>query len=141
MSTLMETIVFGKPPHKPSSRIRSRFHPRKPVQLNGSERRKTRRFSIDLNARKTETQKPKPQMRVLLRHAKTLKYVRANDEWTENAEKAQDFHSGWWATIRAFTMDPRNLMIFYKFDDDRYDLQIPVLGAQKNIRCETAAAH
>lgn len=42
-----------------------------------------------------------------------------------------DFQSGWWATVHAFTINPRHLEILYEFDDDRYDLHIPVIGRSK----------
>jgi hypothetical protein len=70
-------------------------------------------------------------MRVLLRHAKTMKYLGRAERWTTDSGLARDFRSGWWATVYAFTMNPRHLVIQYEFDDDRYNLNIPVLGRQR----------
>jgi hypothetical protein len=67
-------------------------------------------------------------MRVLLRNTKTMKYLGIKKRWTKNQKQARDFRNGWWATVYAFTMDPRNMIIDYCFDNDRYDLHIPVLG-------------
>ena len=67
-------------------------------------------------------------MRVLLRHATTLQFLRSAHEWTDDANQAKDFRSGWRAALSAFAINPRHLLVLYKFDDDRYDLQIPVLG-------------
>ena len=67
-------------------------------------------------------------MRVLLRHAKTMKFFRSGESWTKDPKQARDFHNGWWATVCAFTMNPRHLVIHYEFEDDRYNLHIPVLG-------------
>jgi hypothetical protein len=52
----------------------------------------------------------------------------AGDRWTNDPNHAQDFRNGWWATVYAFTMNPRHLVIHYEFDDERYNLRIPVLG-------------
>ncbi|MGP8234851.1 MAG: hypothetical protein ACLQVW_05525 [Limisphaerales bacterium] len=71
---------------------------------------------------------PRSHMRVLLRHAKTHKYLQSGEHWTKNPKQARDFRNGWWAAIYAFTMNPRHLVIQYEFDDDRYNLNIPVLG-------------
>jgi hypothetical protein len=67
-------------------------------------------------------------MRVLLRNAKTMKYLGTRERWTEDPSQARDFRNGWWATVYAFTMNPRHLVIYYEFDNDRYNLHIPVLG-------------
>lgn len=79
----------------------------------------------------TKPEQRKPGMRVLLLHAKTHKYLQSAARWTRNSKRARDFHNGWWAAIHAFTMDPRHLVIQYQFDDDRYNLNIPVLGHAK----------
>jgi hypothetical protein len=76
-----------------------------------------------------EARQPSP-MRVLLRNAKTMKFLRAGERWTKDPKLARDFHNGWWATVHAFTMNPRYLVIHYEFDDERYNLHIPVLGRQ-----------
>ncbi len=72
---------------------------------------------------------PQRAMRVLLRNSRTMMYLRSQDHWTKNPRKARDFRNGWWATLCAFTMDPQNLVIQYDFDDDRYNLDIPVVPA------------
>jgi hypothetical protein len=71
---------------------------------------------------------PASPMRVLLRHAKTHKFLQFGARWTTNPKRARDFRNGWWAAIHAFTMNPRHLVIQYEFGDDRYNLNIPVLG-------------
>jgi hypothetical protein len=71
---------------------------------------------------------PKSLMRVLLRNSRTMKFFRSEDRWTKDPTQARDFHSGWGATVYAFTMNPRDLEIHYEFDDERYDMDISVLG-------------
>jgi hypothetical protein len=85
------------------------------------------RFQFDEPVKHTEP--PHSVMRVLLRNDKTMKYLRSQDHWTKNPKKARDFRNGWWATLCAFTMDPQNLVIQYDFDDERYNLNIPVVPA------------
>jgi hypothetical protein len=75
-----------------------------------------------------EPARPNSCMRVLLRNTKTMKFFRSAEHWTSDPRQARDFHNGWWATVCAFTMNPRHLVIQYEFDDDRYNLHIPVLG-------------
>ncbi len=67
-------------------------------------------------------------MRVLLRDARKMKFVCSGDRWTKDSRQAMDFHNGWWATVHAFTMNPRHLSILYQFGDERYNINIPVLG-------------
>jgi hypothetical protein len=67
-------------------------------------------------------------MRVLLLNSKTMMYLGARERWTKDSRQARDFRNGWWATVYAFTMNPRHLVIHYEFDDDRYNLNIPALG-------------
>jgi hypothetical protein len=86
------------------------------------------RFRICSIAPAIEQDPPERPMRVLLRHAKTMKFLGPGGRWTEDARKARDFRNGWWATFYAFTINPRHLVIHYEFDDDRYNLHIPVLG-------------
>ncbi|HEX4122250.1 MAG TPA: hypothetical protein VH619_16655 [Verrucomicrobiae bacterium] len=68
------------------------------------------------------------QMRVLLRHKKTGRFFCATDRWTANPALATDFHTGWWATAIAVSMDAENLAVVYAFDDQRYNINIPILG-------------
>jgi hypothetical protein len=89
----------------------------------------TPRFQLDGISPTVKKVAPASPMRVLLCNAKTMKFLRSGPErWTSDPRQARDFHNGWWATIHAFTMNPRQLLIHYEFDDNRYDLQIPVLG-------------
>jgi hypothetical protein len=88
----------------------------------------TRRFRIDLPASTGTEDLPKPPMRVLLQNVKTMKFAGAGHRWTKDPKEARDFRNGWWATLHAFTGNPRHLVIQYEFDDDRYNLHIPVLG-------------
>ncbi len=67
-------------------------------------------------------------MRVLLQNSKTLKFCGAGDRWTNDSARARDFHNGWWAAIHAFSMNPRHLVIHYEFNDERYNLEIPVVA-------------
>jgi hypothetical protein len=67
-------------------------------------------------------------MRVLLRDDSSGRFLGLGDRWTKDRKQARDFRSGWWATLCAFKMDPRRLAIHYDFDDERYDMRIPVLG-------------
>jgi hypothetical protein len=67
-------------------------------------------------------------MRVLLHDSRKMKFIGSGDRWTKDSSKARDFHSGWWATFHAFTMNPRHLTILYQFQDERYDIHIPVVG-------------
>jgi len=75
-----------------------------------------------------EQERTNSPMRVLLQNAKTMKYVGQGERWTKDSKQARDFHTGWSATVQAFANDPHDLLIHYEFDDDRYDLHIPVLS-------------
>ena len=86
------------------------------------------RFQIDSIAPAVKEDAVTSPMRVLLRNAKTMKFFRSGEGWTKDPKRARDFHNGWWATVCAFTMNPRHLVIHYEFEDDRYNLHIPVLG-------------
>jgi len=94
---------------------------------NGKEESKPR-FRIDSPAPAVKRDAAKSPMRVLLRNARTMKFFRSGERWTKDPKKARNFHNGWWATVHAFTMNPRHLVIHYEFDDERYNLHIPVLG-------------
>jgi len=97
-------------------------------RTDGVERAPKPRFRVKSIAPAVKPRPQKPAMRVLLRHAKTLKFLRSGERWTKKPQQARDFHSGWGAALHAFTMNPRHLVIHYEFDDDRYNMQIPVLG-------------
>ncbi len=87
------------------------------------------RFDVDKFECEAEKDAPSASpMRVLLQNAKTHKFFSGATGWTSDPKRAQDFRSGWWATVCAFTMNPRNLVIHYEFANDRYNLHIPVLG-------------
>jgi len=75
----------------------------------------------------------KHTMRVLLRNTRTSKFLQFGERWTKNPKLARDFGSGWGATYHAFTMDTRDLAIEYEFEDERYNLHVPVLS-QSNAR-------
>jgi hypothetical protein len=94
-----------------------------------TEMEESQQKKFDFQAAEMRQDPPKSHMRVLLRHAKTHKFIQSEERWTKNPKQARDFHNGWWAAIFAFTMDPRHLVIQYEFDDDRYNLHIPVLGS------------
>jgi len=100
----------------------------------GTHRKETkskRRFRLSSIAPAKKRKKARFAMRVLLRNAKTAKFLGVNEHWTKNPGQARDFRNGWWATIHAFTKDPRHLVIHYEFDDNRYNLSIPILGNAK----------
>jgi hypothetical protein len=100
-----------------------------PEAENNSQKEQPKpRFRMDSIAPVNMQDPPKSSMRVLLRNVKTMKFLGSGKRWTNDAKKARDFRNGWWATIHAFTVNPRHLVIHYEFDDERYDLQIPVLG-------------
>jgi hypothetical protein len=88
----------------------------------------TPRFRFNSTAPSIRLGRSTSPMRVLLRNAKTMKFFHSAERWTNDPRQARDFHNGWWATVCAFTMNPRHLVIQYEFDDDRYNLHIPVLG-------------
>jgi hypothetical protein len=68
-------------------------------------------------------------MRVLLRNAKTRKFLQAGygRRWTKNPRLARDFRTGWRATYHAFMIVGGNLVIDYEFGDERYNLHIPIV--------------
>jgi hypothetical protein len=102
--------------------------PFREAETEGEEGRSRPRFRIDSTALTVKQHRPKSAMRVLLRNAKTMRFLRSGARWTKDPRQARDFHNGWWATVCAFTMNPRHLVIHYEFEDDRYNMQIPVLG-------------
>jgi hypothetical protein len=89
------------------------------------------RFRFHLNALAVEQNLPKSPMRVLLCNAWTGRYIRSGGRWTKDPAQARDFRNGWWATVHAFTINPRDLVLHYVFEDERYNLHIPVLGHPK----------
>jgi hypothetical protein len=98
------------------------------VANTGTADESTPRFRLGPPADLVKSGRPKSSMRVLLRNAKTMKFFHSAERWTSDPKEARDFHNGWWATVCAFAMNPRHLVIHYHFDDDRYNLNIPVLG-------------
>jgi hypothetical protein len=73
-------------------------------------------------------------MRVLLRHNKTGRFFCAENCWTTDSSQARDFHTGWWATSVAFSMDAQNLAVIYDFDDEQYNITVPVACPSKARR-------
>jgi hypothetical protein len=89
------------------------------------------RFDIDAVPSEEDKQdRALSPMRVLLQNAKTGRFFTGGLRWTPDPKQARNFHTGWWATVFAFTMNPRNLIIHYEFSNDRYNLDIPVLAAR-----------
>jgi hypothetical protein len=86
------------------------------------------RFRVDSIETTVKRKPQKTLMRVLLRNGRTMKFIRSGDTWTKDSRRARDFHNGWWAAVHAFTMNPRHLMILYQFEDERYNICVPVLG-------------
>jgi hypothetical protein len=116
-------------PRRTQSRFAGRLSGLFPADENNSEKGQPKaRFRMDSIAPANKPAPPKSSMRVLLRNIKTMKFLGFGERWTKDAKQARDFRNGWWATIHAFTVNPRHLVIHYEFDDDRYDLHIPVLG-------------
>ncbi len=94
------------------------------------------RFDVDKFECEAEKLNPSASpMRVLLQNAKTHKFLSGSTGWTSDPKRARDFRSGWWATLCAFTMNPRNLVIHYEFANNRYNLRIPVLGHAAPAEC------
>ena len=124
----METTILENRPRKT---IRSgRVHFRSPNRLSvlfpeGNVEEPKPHFRI---APGLDQDRPRSPMRVLLRNSRTSMYLGTKDRWTKDAKEALDFRNGWWATAYAFTMNPRHLVIHYEFENDRYNLHIPVLG-------------
>jgi hypothetical protein len=86
------------------------------------------RFRVPSLALAVKRNPPRFPMRVLLLNAKTMMYLGSRERWTKDSRQARDFRNGWWATVYAFTMNPRHLIVHYEFEDDRYNLNIPALG-------------
>jgi hypothetical protein len=135
MNKHIETLMVQDEPREAVSHRRiqprcakklTRFFPG--VKRNSEGGPPKRRFEIDLIAPVSNNLHQKSAMRVFLRNAKTMKFLGASMRWTNDPSQARDFRNGWWATVFAFTLNPGQLIIHYEFDDDRYDLQIPVLG-------------
>src|SRR5580692_12740747 len=80
------------------------------VGCNSKEKESKPRFRMDAIAPVHQGDPPKSGMRVLLRNAKTMKYLGSSERWTKDAKEARDFRNGWWATVYAFTMNPRHLV-------------------------------
>jgi hypothetical protein len=98
------------------------------AENNGEKQRPKAWFRLESLTPGNKQAPPKSSMRVLLRNIKTMKFLAFGKRWTNDAKQARDFGTGWWATIHAFSVNPRHLVIHYEFDDDRYDLNIPLLG-------------
>ena len=104
-------------------------HSVSPLLATRGEDEPTPRFDVSKFECEAEKQAPSESpMRVLLQNIKTHKFLCGSTGWTSDPRRARDFRSGWWATVCAFTMNPRNLAIHYEFANDRYNLHIPVLG-------------
>ncbi|HUD83215.1 MAG TPA: hypothetical protein VMQ67_06915 [Candidatus Saccharimonadales bacterium] len=71
--------------------------------------------------------RPETPVRVLLRHRPTGRFFCSTDDWTDNAARARNFRNGWRATLAAIATRVPDLAIFYDFDDDRYNINIPLL--------------
>jgi len=135
MTKYMEALMVEDEPREPVRH--RRVQQRNDRQLSGffsgdgcnsKEKESKPRFQIDAIVPAVEQDPPRSHMRVLLCNAKTMKYLGSRERWTKDAKEARDFRNGWWATVYAFTMNPRHLVIHCEFDDDRYNLHIPVLG-------------
>jgi hypothetical protein len=98
------------------------------AEHNGREEGSKPRFRIDSTASIVNREPPKSPMRVLLRDAKTMEFLGFEERWTKDPKQARDFRKGWLATLCAFKLNPRHLVIQYEFADDRYNLRIPVVG-------------
>ena len=122
MTKHSEILTMENPP-------REAFRPRRIQPRFASKQEESKpRFRLDSTTPCVQQDRPDSPMRVLLRNAKTMKFFRSAERWTKDPRQARDFHNGWWATVCAFTMNPRHLVIHYEFDDARYNLHIPVVG-------------
>jgi hypothetical protein len=131
----METLIVEEESRPDDRPRRAQLRHAKPLagffseaENNSEEEESKPRFQIDPSAPAIKRDPQKSPMRVLLRHAKNMKFLGAGKRWTKDPRQARDFRNGWWATVYAFTMNPRHLVIHYEFDDERYNLNIPVLG-------------
>jgi hypothetical protein len=133
----METLTAEVEPREASRHRRiqprhtrrlSRFLPE--AGISRKQAKSKMRFQVKSIALAANGNPPKSPMRVLLRNSKSMKFLGAGDRWTKNPNQARDFRNGWWATVHAFTKNPRHLVIEYEFGNDRYNLYIPVLGHQ-----------
>jgi len=135
MISHVETLTAGDQPCETVRHRRS--SPRQPNRLSGffpdagysaREEESKRRFRIDSTASFVNRAPPKLSMRVLLRNAKTMEFLGFKERWTKDSKQARDFRNGWSATLCAFKLNRRHLVIQYEFENDRYDLHIPVVG-------------
>jgi hypothetical protein len=146
MTGNLEAPTLDEPPRGDigHSRIQARsarpLSRRCPATRNGEKADAKSRLRLKPITIPAKAELPKSPMRVLLRNAKTQKFIRAGERWTKDPKLAQDFHNGWWATLHALTMNPRHLVIHYEFDDDRYNLHIPVVGHPRHSEAATAPA-
>jgi hypothetical protein len=135
MTKPSEILTLQNPPRETARHRRNQ--PRLAKQLSRlfdkseytrKHKKSVKRFRFNSIAPLVKSARPNSTMRVLLRNAKTMKFFHSGERWTSDPRQARDFHNGWWATLCAFAMNPRHLVIQYEFDDKRYNLHIPVLG-------------
>jgi len=131
MNIAIEIVAVEDRPGRERKRCRSRsrYTKQRSRFIRENEDKKSEpRFQMDSITPTHSGDSPRSAMRVLLQNTKTLKFFGTDKHWTPDSKQARDFGSGWWATVTALSINPSHLVIHYEFDDQRYDLQIPVLS-------------
>jgi hypothetical protein len=65
-------------------------------------------------------------MRILLLNTQTGLYFESLNSWTNNPQTAKDFQNSRQAAVFAQELCQDNLEIFLDFDDDEYNVSLPV---------------
>ena len=66
-------------------------------------------------------------MKVLVQDSVTLSYYQAPGSWTSDPESAMTFHDSHEAVQFCLEHDWREAQVVLKFEDNQYDVQLPVV--------------
>ena len=69
-------------------------------------------------------------MRILVQNPLTLSYYIELGKWTRDPDLASAFSNSQEAVRHCMENGLHNLQIVFKFPDDRYDIQLPILATQ-----------
>jgi hypothetical protein len=69
-------------------------------------------------------------MRILVQNPLTLSYYTQSGKWTRDPELAFAFSNSQEAVNHCMSNGLHNLQIVFKFPDDRYDIELPILATQ-----------
>ncbi|HUR47644.1 MAG TPA: hypothetical protein VMZ27_17300 [Candidatus Saccharimonadales bacterium] len=69
-------------------------------------------------------------MRILVQNPLTLSYYTQSGKWTQDPSLAQAFPTSQEAVRHCMANGLQNLQVVFKFPDDRYDIELPILAAQ-----------